>query len=109
MSKEFISNSAKEADCIDALKNVSLQAYSGELLMIVGPSGCGKTTLLSIIAGTLIFDKGEIDLFGMPLHQLSQKEVTQFPMPAYRVYFSTLSFNSYLNLSRKCFYSSAFK
>lgn len=65
-------------DCIDALKNVSLQAYSGELLMIVGPSGCGKTTLLSIIAGTLIFDKGEVDLFGMPLHQLSQKEVTQF-------------------------------
>lgn len=65
-------------DCIDALKNVSLQAYPGELLMIVGPSGCGKTTLLSVIAGTLFFDKGEIDLFGLPLHQLSQNETTKF-------------------------------
>jgi putative ABC transport system ATP-binding protein len=65
-------------DCVDALKNVSLQAFPGELLMIVGPSGCGKTTLLSVIAGTLFFDKGEIDLFGHPLHQLSAKAVTQF-------------------------------
>jgi putative ABC transport system ATP-binding protein len=65
-------------DCIDALKNVSLQAHLGELMMIVGPSGCGKTTLLSVIAGTLCFDKGQIDVFGHPLHQLSPKEVTQF-------------------------------
>lgn len=64
--------------CIDALKNVSLQAYQGELLMIVGPSGCGKTTLLSVIAGTLFLDRGEINLFGHPLHQLNQKEVTRF-------------------------------
>lgn len=65
-------------DCVDALKNVSLQVFSGELLMIVGPSGCGKTTLLSVIAGTLFIDKGEIDLYGHALHALSNKEVTQF-------------------------------
>jgi putative ABC transport system ATP-binding protein len=65
-------------DCVDALKNVSLQVFPGELLMIVGPSGCGKTTLLSVIAGTLFFDKGEIDLFGHSLHQLSAKAVTHF-------------------------------
>lgn len=63
---------------IDALKNISLQAFLGELLMIVGPSGCGKTTLLSVIAGTLFFDKGEIDLFGQPLHRLTTKDVTRF-------------------------------
>lgn len=65
-------------DCVDALKNVSLQVFPGELLMIVGPSGCGKTTLLSVIAGTLFVDKGEIDLFGHSLHQLSAKAVTSF-------------------------------
>jgi len=63
---------------IDALRDVSLQANPGELLMIVGPSGCGKTTLLSVIAGTLFFDKGEVDLFGHSLHRLSTKEVTRF-------------------------------
>lgn len=65
-------------DCVDALKDVSLQAKLGEILMIVGPSGCGKTTLLSVIAGTLFFDKGEIDLFGHSLHQFNQKQMTQF-------------------------------
>lgn len=64
--------------CIEALKNISLQAFLGELLMIVGPSGCGKTTLLSVIAGTLFFDKGEVDLFGHPLHQLTPKAITRF-------------------------------
>lgn len=66
------------SDCIEALKNISLQVYTGELLMIVGPSGCGKTTLLSVIAGTLLFDQGEIDIFGVPLHKLSEKKITRF-------------------------------
>ena len=63
---------------IDALKDVSIQARTGEMVMIVGPSGCGKTTLLSVIAGTLFFDRGEISLFGHALHQLPQKEITNF-------------------------------
>ena len=65
-------------DCIEALKDVSLQAFTNELLMIVGPSGCGKTTLLSVIAGTLFFDRGEIDLFGRMLHTLSENDITRF-------------------------------
>jgi len=65
-------------DCIDALKDVSLQVGHSEIVMIVGPSGCGKTTLLSVIAGTLFFDSGEIDLFGHSLHRLTEKEVTSF-------------------------------
>ena len=31
---------------IEALKNVNLTVYEGELLSIIGPSGCGKSTLL---------------------------------------------------------------
>lgn len=65
-------------DSIHALKDISLSVGEQELVMIVGPSGCGKTTLLSVIAGTLFFDKGEIDLFGNALHKLTQKEITSF-------------------------------
>ena len=61
-----------------ALKGVDFDARLGELLMIVGPSGCGKTTLLSAIAGTLNFDSGEIDAFGLPLHTASKKQITDF-------------------------------
>jgi putative ABC transport system ATP-binding protein len=61
-----------------ALKGVNFDARQGEVLMIVGPSGCGKTTLLSVIAGTLQFDSGEVDVFGHQLHQMKKSEVTQF-------------------------------
>ena len=61
-----------------ALKGVDFDARLGEVLMVVGPSGCGKTTLLSVIAGTLEFDSGEIDVFDMPLHKMKQREITEF-------------------------------
>ncbi len=61
-----------------ALKGVDFDTRLGEMLMIVGPSGCGKTTLLSVIAGTLEFDGGEIDVFGTPLNGMSTDEVTAF-------------------------------
>ncbi len=63
---------------VPALKGVDFDARQGELLMIVGPSGCGKTTLLSVIAGTLNFDGGEIDVFGSPLHAMKPHHITEF-------------------------------
>jgi ABC-type Fe3+/spermidine/putrescine transport system ATPase subunit len=44
----------------DALRGVSLTINRGELFTILGPSGCGKTTLLRIIAGLLLPDRGRI-------------------------------------------------
>jgi putative ABC transport system ATP-binding protein len=61
-----------------ALKEVDFDVRLGELLMIVGPSGCGKTTLLSVIAGTLDFDDGEIDVLGNPLHQMPRRQITEY-------------------------------
>jgi putative ABC transport system ATP-binding protein len=61
-----------------ALKGVDFDARLGEMLLIVGPSGCGKTTLLSVIAGTLEFDGGEIDVFNTSLHALTNRGVTDF-------------------------------
>jgi iron(III) transport system ATP-binding protein len=34
-----------------ALRDICLEVYDGEFLVLLGPSGCGKTTLLRIIAG----------------------------------------------------------
>lgn len=62
----------------EVLKNVDFDARLGELLMLVGPSGCGKTTLLSVIAGTLGADRGEIEVFGEPLHCMTASLVTRF-------------------------------
>src|ERR1044071_8631407 len=52
----------------EVLKDIRFEACMGELLMLVGPSGCGKTTLLSVIAGTLGVDCGNVEVFNRPLH-----------------------------------------
>jgi putative ABC transport system ATP-binding protein len=63
---------------IHVLKQVSLQANTGEIMMLVGPSGCGKTTLLSAIAGTLKVESGTIHVFGSPLEKMSNSALTDF-------------------------------
>ena len=66
------------ANRIHVLKQVNLQAYAGEILMLVGPSGCGKTTLLSAIAGTLRVENGSINVFNQELHRMSGGALTRF-------------------------------
>src|SRR5215472_19242400 len=62
----------------EVLKEVNFEAKMGELLMLVGPSGCGKTTLLSVIAGTLGVDRGEVEVFSSGLHRMDKGAVTKF-------------------------------
>jgi len=47
---------------VQALKDVTLELQSGELMSVLGPSGCGKTTLLNILAGFLAPTEGRIML-----------------------------------------------
>jgi putative ABC transport system ATP-binding protein len=75
--KVDISFGSEEAKVI-ALNHTDFSAHTGELIMLVGPSGCGKTTLLSVIAGTLTPQSGEIEVFGQRLDGLSQEELTTF-------------------------------
>ncbi len=63
---------------LTVLKDISLEAKDGEILMLVGPSGCGKTTLISIMAGTLLADEGDIEVFGSRLNKMSKGAVTKF-------------------------------
>jgi len=45
-----------------ALRDVTLEAYFGEMLYIVGPSGSGKTTLLSVLSGVLRPNAGKVSV-----------------------------------------------
>ena len=47
-----------------ALKGVSLQIRSGEILALLGPNGAGKTTLISMICGLTTPSSGQITVGG---------------------------------------------
>lgn len=48
----------------EAIRNIELDIYEGEIVGIVGPSGCGKSTLLSIIAGLIKPTSGTVLIKG---------------------------------------------
>ncbi len=47
-----------------AVNDVSFSVECGHFFSILGPSGCGKTTLLRMIAGLTVPDRGAIDIRG---------------------------------------------
>lgn len=49
------------------LRDISLTLEEGEFVCLLGFSGSGKTTLISMVAGLLGLDKGEILLDGKPI------------------------------------------
>jgi len=57
-----------------ALQDVDLEVAPGELLALTGPNGSGKSTLLRTALGLVAPSRGGVELFGMPLDQLSVRE-----------------------------------
>lgn len=51
----------------DVLKDINLDIEDGEFVAIVGFSGTGKTTLVSLIAGLIEADTGDVLLKGQPV------------------------------------------
>lgn len=64
-----------------ALRDVSVDASAGEMLLLMGPSGSGKTTLLSIMGCILSPTSGAMQIAGadvttMNRHQLARVRLT---------------------------------
>lgn len=55
-------NMSKGFGKVQALKNVNLEIYRGEVMGLLGDNGAGKSTLIKIIAGNFRADKGELYL-----------------------------------------------
>ncbi|HEY3181524.1 MAG TPA: sn-glycerol-3-phosphate ABC transporter ATP-binding protein UgpC [Gaiellaceae bacterium] len=57
-----------------AVKDLSLDIYDGEFLVLVGPSGCGKTTALRMVAGLEDISDGTLSIGGRVVNDLNPKE-----------------------------------
>ncbi|CAB3745905.1 ABC transporter ATP-binding protein [Paraburkholderia humisilvae] len=59
---------------VPVLKGVNIDIEDGQFLILVGGSGCGKSTLLNMIAGLETVTKGEIQIDGKTVNNLSPKD-----------------------------------
>ena len=50
---------------IQALHDISVTIKTGQVTGIIGPDGAGKTTLIRLISGLLLPDKGQINVLGI--------------------------------------------
>jgi putative ABC transport system ATP-binding protein len=63
---------------VEVLKQISLEIYHGELLVMVGPSGSGKTTILNIIGGLDIPTVGQVWYGERDISRASPRELTRY-------------------------------
>lgn len=59
---------------VEALKNIELTLYEGEILGLVGDNGAGKSTLIKILSGAIPPDRGEIFFRGEKVNIRNPKD-----------------------------------
>ena len=59
------------------LKELSFEAFSGDMVAIIGQNGSGKSTLLKCIARLLKIQTGEIRLDGIRLASISMDKISK--------------------------------
>lgn len=67
----------KEEGIVYALRDVSVEFYSGQFTAIMGPSGSGKSTLMHCIAGLDELTSGSAIIDGTDLSTMKDKELTE--------------------------------
>jgi phospholipid/cholesterol/gamma-HCH transport system ATP-binding protein len=60
---------------LDILKNIDLDVFKGENMVVLGRSGAGKSVLIKILVGLLRPDKGVVKVLGQEITGLNQKDL----------------------------------
>lgn len=58
-----------------ALFDINLDIYSGEIVIMTGPSGSGKTTLLTLMGGLRSAQEGNLNILGQEMAGASKKQL----------------------------------
>jgi putative ABC transport system ATP-binding protein len=67
-----------EGQVVRVLDGLDLSVQNGEFVAIVGPSGSGKSTLLHILGGLDVHFTGDVEVSGVKLNGLPDRELARF-------------------------------
>ncbi len=62
---------------LKALQNVNLQIQKGEILAIIGPNGAGKSSMLNVISGIYIPQKGVVEWKGKLRKKIAPHDIAR--------------------------------
>lgn len=68
-----VDNVSKSFGDLHVLRNVDLQLFNGENLVVLGRSGTGKSVLIKLISGLLKPDEGDIHVLGEIVNHLDER------------------------------------
>lgn len=60
---------------LNILKDINLEVFKGENMVVLGRSGSGKSVLIKILVGLLLPDKGIVKVLGKQVDKLSRKDL----------------------------------
>src|SRR6476660_533668 len=63
---------------VEALRDVDLDLFAGEFVVLLGPSGSGKSTLLNILGGLDVPTSGTVRFLDHDLTVDDERELTRF-------------------------------
>ncbi len=88
---------------VEALRNVSLEVFEGEVIGLMGPSGSGKSTLLHITTGLEKPTEGEVYIMNHSIHLMDEDQLASFRQKhlgfVFQFYYLLEDFNVLENLT----------
>jgi branched-chain amino acid transport system ATP-binding protein len=75
MTTLAVAGLAKSFGGVQAVRDVSFELRSGELLALIGPNGAGKTTCFNLVNGQLRPDRGSVRFDGRELVGLAPRQI----------------------------------
>ncbi len=73
--KQYVDGDGTQVRVLDGL---DLDVDGGDFVAVVGPSGSGKSTLLHLLGGLDVHYQGEVEVAGVKLSGLREKELARF-------------------------------
>jgi putative ABC transport system ATP-binding protein len=77
VARDLCKDYPMNGEAVHALRGVSLEIQPGEFVAVVGPSGSGKSTLLQLMGGIDTPTSGAVEILGIRLGSLSDRELTR--------------------------------